>query len=175
MTTDTDICTDRHYNPTSTRIIRDLDTAWEASGRLTDDVESAESMHFGMLFARLFVRYSEVCRRTFDYLTADEFEALECCVAECDIASARGRIKDDYDAVRHDIVNRLLGETALAYDVTIAVGDGGWEMYGVTATSYAAAERAAERAAGIGYATRVTMRLDREYVGVRLVDTGRDD
>jgi hypothetical protein len=180
MTTITHTDTDTYtfagsVNPTSARIIRDLDTAWEASGRLTDDGESAENQHFGMLFARLFVRYAEVCRRTFDYLTDDEFEALECSVAECHLASARGRIEDDYDAVRHDIVNRLRGEVAIAYDVIVSDGEGGWERYELMATSYAAAERAAERAACLGHATRVTMRLDREYVGINLVDAGSDD
>jgi hypothetical protein len=162
-------------NPTSARIIRDLDTAWEASGRLADDGESAEAMHFGKLFARLFVRYPEVCKRTFDYLTEDEFRALEDSAAECDIASARGRIKDDYDAVRHDIVNRLRGEVGIGYDVIVSDGEGHWERYELMATSYVAAERAAERAAGMGYATRVTMRPDRLFLGVRLVDAGSDD
>jgi hypothetical protein len=164
-------------NPTSARIIRDLDTAWEASGRLTDDGESAENQHFGMLFARLFVRYPEVCRRVFSYLTDDEFEALECSVAECDIASARGRVEDDYDAVRHDIVNRMHGEVLIAYDVTVSDREGGWQTQGRMASS---PRQAALDASGDGKGhdvIRVTMRLDREYrdgCGVFL-DAGTDD
>lgn len=169
------IATDCHCATTTTRVLKGLATVWEASGRVTDEGENAQEMHFGTLFARVFVRYSDLCRSVFAYLTDDEYRDLECAVAACDIASARGRIEDDYDAVRHDIVNRLRGEVGIGYRVTVSDGEGGWEIYTLMATSYQDAERTAERAAGVGHATRVVMTADRVYQGVQQIDAGTDD
>lgn len=169
------IATDCHYDTNSIRVLKGLATVWEASGCVTDDGENAQEMRFGTLFARVFVRYSDLCRSVFDYLTDDEYRDLECAVSECDIASARGKLEDEFDAVRHDIVNRLRGEVGIGYRVTVSDGEGGWEIYTLMATSYQDAERTAERAAGVGHATRAVMTADRVYQSVRQIDAGTDD